>query len=299
MPAPLKSNIRFGVTGFQHGRIDPAKFPEPFRRMVHVHHDIEINFIERGSLTYRLGASPVTIAAKRFAVFWAVMPHQILSSARGTVLNWFHIPLPWFLGWRFRAGFRDAILHGELITDGDAAHAASDLEGVRRWSHDLRSNSTEFREIVLLEIEARLKRLAVAFDNRPRNRATSSVARAASDAQLMRAERMAHFIAHHFADGIGVDEVARAVELHPDSAGRLFRRSFGTNLVDYLTQHRIFHAQRLLVTSSAKILDVALASGFGSLSQFYASFAKQCGCSPSNYRNAARARTTSLASDFQ
>ena len=101
---------------------------------------------------------------------------------------------------------------------------------------------------------------------------------------LEKVEEMAQFIAVNHGRHLRVAEIAEAVNLHPNYAMSLFRKTFGISLVDYTTQHRISHAQRLLVTTDAKILDIALESGFGSLSRFYASFSAACGQSPKEYR---------------
>ena len=51
-----------------------------------------------------------------------------------------------------------------------------------------------------------------------------------------------------------------------------------------VTHHRISHAQRLLITTDKKIVDVALTVGFNSVSRFNAAFKKATDCSPREYR---------------
>jgi transcriptional regulator GlxA family with amidase domain len=55
-------------------------------------------------------------------------------------------------------------------------------------------------------------------------------------------------------------------------------------LIDYISQHRVNHAQRMLVTSDESILNVAFSSGFHSLSRFNAVFKTYAGCTPRTYR---------------
>jgi transcriptional regulator GlxA family with amidase domain len=55
-------------------------------------------------------------------------------------------------------------------------------------------------------------------------------------------------------------------------------------LREYVARLRVSHAQRLLLTSDAKILEVMLESGFRSASRFYETFAKIAGQSPRAYR---------------
>jgi len=82
-----------------------------------------------------------------------------------------------------------------------------------------------------------------------------------------------------------IETIGREVGLHPNYAMSLFRKAFGTTLIDYLTQHRVSHAQRLLATTDQKIVDVALNSGFGSISRFNDAFRRACSCSPRDYRS--------------
>ena len=64
----------------------------------------------------------------------------------------------------------------------------------------------------------------------------------------------------------------------------LFQRTFGTTLIKYVTEHRLSHAQRLLVTTQDSIVNIAFSSGFGSLSRFNEAFRQSCGCTPREYR---------------
>ncbi len=65
---------------------------------------------------------------------------------------------------------------------------------------------------------------------------------------------------------------------------RLFRRACGSTLVEHVTFHRIAHAQRLLATTNAKVIDVANESGFPSPSRFYTAFRAVCGQTPKEFR---------------
>ena len=47
---------------------------------------------------------------------------------------------------------------------------------------------------------------------------------------------------------------------------------------------RVSHAQRLLVTTDLRVLDVALESGFSSLAPFYNAFGRYCGMRPLAFR---------------
>ena len=105
---------------------------------------------------------------------------------------------------------------------------------------------------------------------------------------LSRADRIACYIAQNYQEPLTSRSIAAANGLHPNYAMNLFRQAFGTTMTTFITQHRISHAQRLLLTTDDAIVDVALAAGFQSLSRFNEAFRAACGCSPRDFRKAHR-----------
>ena len=65
---------------------------------------------------------------------------------------------------------------------------------------------------------------------------------------------------------------------------RVFVRTFGVSPALFLQTERLLLARQLLQGSSLSILDVALASGFGSLRRFNEVFRKSCRTTPSAFR---------------
>jgi AraC-like DNA-binding protein len=79
---------------------------------------------------------------------------------------------------------------------------------------------------------------------------------------------------------------ARLMRLDAD-AMRLFKEMSGVTILECLTQHRVASAQRMLLTTDMKILDIAFECGFNSPSSFYVMFARISGQEPSVYRKTA------------
>jgi transcriptional regulator GlxA family with amidase domain len=92
------------------------------------------------------------------------------------------------------------------------------------------------------------------------------------------------YVAEHYRESIGAHDIARAVGRHPNDVSTLFRQKGGYRLMDYVNRLRVCHAQQLLMTTEMTILDIALDSGFGSLSRFYSVFKEACGATPRLYR---------------
>ncbi len=111
---------------------------------------------------------------------------------------------------------------------------------------------------------------------------------------LSRADQLACYIAKNYQQPLTSQSIADANGVHPNYAMGLFRQTFGTTMTSFIIQHRISHAQRLLVTTDDTILNVALASGFQSLSRFNEAFKAACGCSPRIYRKMHRVHDVPL-----
>jgi AraC-like DNA-binding protein len=178
-------------------------------------------------------------------------------------------------------------MSGQLIQEPNSSQSYSDKTLFDQWYRDINCNSTSFHEIVLLEMKARLLRLAgnlgdndTQLAGNPRSRNTKPV----GIHNVSKIESMAKFISQNYTERICIADIAGEVNLHPDYATNLFKKTFGITLNNFVIQHRVHHAQRMLVTTSKKILEVAYASGFNSLSRFNASFKSLCGCTPRQYR---------------
>lgn len=265
------SRAEFSPYGFTCELWTPSRMPRPDK-----HNEIEINYLQTGSLTYLLGANRITVEAGRLAIFWAAIPHQIVASKGREPYYVVTLPLGEFLAVGLPVTFVNRILQGELVIE-PAADPCDPLK-IQQWESERRHRDPMNERAIRLEVQARLLRLA---------RATSSSPAAKHpDPTLSRADRLACYIARHYNEPLTAEQIAKANDLHPNYAMNLFRQAFGTTITTFITQHRITHAQRLLVTTSDSILDVALAAGFQSLSRFNEAFKKACGCPPRDYRKA-------------
>ncbi|MFO1477223.1 MAG: helix-turn-helix domain-containing protein [Verrucomicrobiota bacterium] len=270
------SRPEFAPYGFTCELWTPTPMKRPDR-----HNEIELNLLKQGSLTYLLGGNNVTIPAGRLAIFWAAIPHQIISSKDNTEYFVATIPLVWFLQCKFPATFVDTVMHARVVLDPNPKKRDGDGEMFEQWVHDLKKPDTDRQRVVFLEIEARLLRFALALSS---TQAPPPPQAAIEAGGLSRVEQMACFIARHYTERLTAEQISAAVGLHPNYAMSVFKKAIGMTLIDCVTQHRVSHAQRLLATTNMKIIDVGLSSGFFSLSRFYEAFHKWCGCSPADYR---------------
>jgi len=256
--------------------------PSPMRRPDH-HNEIEINMLQSGWVIYLLGGRKVRIEPGRLSVFWAAIPHQIIDYDRNTEYFVATIPLSWYLQCDLPERMTQSLMSGNVLSEPDTGRTEFDASLFGQWEHDLKGGNANSREIVMLEMEARLRRFASNLGSLqgPLRRAQRLNLQAGG---LNKVEQMACLVAQRYTEPLTITEVSKAVNLHPNYAMGLFKRTFGTTLIDYLTSHRLSHAQRLLATTDQKIVDIAYNSGFNSISRFNEAFRRACGCTPREYR---------------
>jgi AraC-like DNA-binding protein len=250
------------------------------------HDEIELNLLLRGSLTYLFGGTRVTLQAGRLGAFWAALPHQIIGSEKSPEYFVVTIPLAWFLQCLLPVKFVGRLLEGQFLIDSTDNRLALDIEICRLWAVELEHTNGEPTQVAKLELQARLLRFAAALPDCVDR--TGQGGFFLGESGTDKAEQMASYIARHYQESLTIEDVARAVHLHPNYAMTLFKRTFHTTLHDYMTHYRIVQAQRLLATTDEKVIDVALESGFQTPSRFYDAFQRACGCSPGKYRKSHR-----------
>lgn len=246
------------------------------------HNEIEVNLLTSGTLTYIVGGRRVTIAAGSMALFWAAVPHQIIEFSGVAPYLVATVPLGWFLQWKLPEPFVSAVLGGRMMQGVMTEHVEVDAALFRQWVHDLEDPSPEMLKTVQLEMEARFRRIA--FSVLSSDGMDAVALKGHGRSELTKIEQMALYIAKNYGGELSLDKVAESVDLHPNYAATLFKKAFGRTINTYITEFRISHAQRLLITSDCKILEIALRSGFNSLSRFNATFKASCGCTPREYR---------------
>lgn len=92
------------------------------------------------------------------------------------------------------------------------------------------------------------------------------------------------YIEHHYMEDITLDSVAAQIGFSKFHFSRLFRQFTDTSFYDYLCARRIKAAETLLLDPNLPITEVALQSGFASISTFNRVFKKFKECTPTEFK---------------
>jgi len=249
----------------------------------HWHAQVEVNYIYSGSLTYRMAGHVVELQAGDVAMFWGGQPHQAIAVAPDTELVAIHLPLVHFFRLRLPANLMHRLTRGATLVTRHEGQA--DAETFRRLTDYMRGEDRDRREHAIDELLLRLNRV-----NYEPFRLVDAEGQVDLSGEPMDATSFRNvidicaYITENFRDDIGSSDVASFVEIHPKYAMNVFKKSTGMTLNEYITLLRLSYAQSLLLEEDLTILDVAMESGFVSLSTFNQSFRKFTGQTPSDFR---------------
>lgn len=274
----ITSRIRQEGEGPTLSRCRPRKMPQ-----CHQHNDVEINYIVHGGMTYLHGGHVMSAKAGDLLIFWAGRPHQMVRVGNNTWYYGLEIPLVWVIQWELPPRFMKAILDGNMLRmkpDVSSTH----MEYLwKHWTDDLTEDTARLQRAMLIEVESMLFRLGQLMEN-SNPQPYRSMSFVHSEGGFDKVAAMARFISNNYQESLTATDIANAAGISPSYAVTLFKEHTGSTLTEFLIQQRLSHAQLLLTTSDDSVLEIALASGFGSVSRFYAVFKSGLGISPKEFR---------------
>ncbi len=141
------------------GRFGMRVFVPSIMETSHWHGHIEANYLSGASMTYLIDDKRVVIPPDRLVLFWANVPHRLVSLTpaidSAPKLANLYLPLDRFLYLPHLAPLQVALLSGGMVALDPTLASETQVEG---WYRDYRSGNHERREILLMELNAILRR---------------------------------------------------------------------------------------------------------------------------------------------
>ena len=265
----------------------------PVMAMPHWHAQVEVNYVMRGTVHYRMSDHEFRLNAGEMCLFWGGQPHQMDESSDDSLYAGAHLPLVYFFRLRLPISVSSRLMKGETLLT--SATDAADSENFTRWFRYANSGDPAKAQHAVDELLLRIERIAL----EPYSMTSQAAINLDGDHPYPHSSRsvarMCDFIAANFLHDIDSVDIARAADLHPKYAMNLFKRSTGMTLSKYVTLLRLSRAQAMLMSEGANVLQVAMDSGFGSISAFNKSFRNIAGMSPSDFRRDMRSMIGTVA----
>lgn len=281
-----RSERRFYSATKAFGRLGMRLFPAQVMDAPHWHGHLEANFLTEGTLLYAVDGQKVRVPGGRLCVFWAGIPHQLLSvervGGRRPRLGNIYIPLDSFLFMPHLARMQVEMLAGAMIA---LPETLCDWAMMERWYADYRSGRTERIEVVKMELNALFRRASMEpFDYLRRPPAQEAESSGLRSAHVRHVVAMVRHVLENWREPLRSAEVAAVTGLNPNYALGLFSRTMHLSLKKFIIRMRLIRARAMLMESNDAISTVAVESGFTSMSQFYLHFRKAYGDTPYQLR---------------
>ncbi len=94
-----------------------------------------------------------------------------------------------------------------------------------------------------------------------------------------------HYVEQNYQNNFGLDDIEKHLGIKKEYFCTCFKKETGKRFVEYITEYRIRKARNLLESTSLKLNEIALRTGFSNSYYFSLTFKKITGSSPSDYRN--------------
>jgi AraC-like DNA-binding protein len=104
------------------------------------------------------------------------------------------------------------------------------------------------------------------------------------DVEMIRMQPVLEYIESNLFGKIQLEEASRIANFSYYYFVKYFRKVFGMSFLEYVNLQRIRHAERMLLTSEANILQIAAEVGIPNMAHFYRMFRRHNHCSPAEFR---------------
>lgn len=253
------------------------------QQFLHVHDCLELNIVERGEGHYIINGKKYPMCAGDIFVINNKEPHMAVhdENLELTVLI-FDINLLW-------------------SSEGMSGFLTPFLSRKEQFSHRITGQSRNYDEMAELfgkieqEYRARQSGWQIAVQSLLGYLLTllyrcyeekQELDKNRDDFQQMYARICAifHYIEKHFTEKITLEQLAWEVSISQQYLCKCFRKVTGRTIFDYIEQMRLQYSCYLLRTTQESITEIAMESGFNTVSYFNRIFKKYKGCTPRQYR---------------
>lgn len=98
-------------------------------------------------------------------------------------------------------------------------------------------------------------------------------------------ERIKETVEENLCSDKTLAQIADSIGISVYYMSHIFKKQTGMTVVEYRTKKRIEKAEKLLMTTSLSVTEIAFLCGFSSQGYFSERFTQNCGITPTKFRN--------------
>lgn len=286
LPSTASPDRRFYARTKAFGRFGMRIFKPTLMDRPHWHGHVEANFIRNARMHYVLDGENVIVEPDTLVIFWANVPHQLVAveptSEKAPELTNIYLPLDVFLFMPHIQELQVNILTGGMII---VPSDIFDFSKLKRWYVDYRSHNAEHIDVVMMEINALLRRTSLTpfiYLRKPWRENVGTSTQAAI--HVRHVVNMVRHILENIEKPLNSEDVAKVTGLHTNYALSLFSKTMLISPKQFIIRMRLVRARSMILESKMAIASIAVECGFNAISQFYDHFSKAYATTPQSLR---------------
>ncbi|MHA0855546.1 AraC family transcriptional regulator [Paenibacillus sp. CMAA1364] len=256
----------------------------------HWHKEIEIIYVTKGSFDIGINDVPIRMLKGEIQFIIGGDVHYFLASPDSErIVIQFDLSL-----------YHEISMHQDKTRSSGEAfmgmeHSSSKwsaytTERMRSLIESIHDENVQSKEGYRYMIKAKLyEMLALIYRDVPRNSQQKNIefsinGNIRSRDMLEKLERIFSYVEDHYREPITLKEIAEYMGFDSFYFSKMFKKNTGKNFTTFLNDYRLNKAKWLLLTGDEPMIEVAEASGFGSVKTFHHLFKEATGISPLKYR---------------
>lgn len=242
----------------------------------HIHNEIEMLYIIKGSTLVTIGEN--TFTANAGDLIFA-NPFEVHSLVTDTKADYHHKCICFDLSLLADKEIAKKLQNGEIAISHHIKDSIADSHKIKDCFNSLYSAVEKSENSLLFESSAYI---SLIFTMLIKNNFLTSTVKTEKSAVFCK--KVIKYISENFYKEITSKDIATELFYTQSYFCRAFQANFSTSFSDYLNMYRISLAKNMLVNSNAKVSEIAFMCGFSSPEYFIRCFKKHIGFSPNKYR---------------
>ncbi|MBU3113281.1 AraC family transcriptional regulator [Clostridium lacusfryxellense] len=254
----------------------------------HVHPEIEIIYMIKGSMTFRISGCDVVVNEGKILLINSMAVHAssltsdpyvkmcLLQFKPDVIYSSGH-----FSEFKYLAPF---LQEGDLNYQIIDSKLSKDFQELTKCLNEIVIEFTRKTIAYELSIKSIIYRILTILYRNGIFNLNNMINLYKKKENFKRLEPVINYVENNYKDDITLEKACDILKINYYYFCRVFKNATGNTFIQYLNFVRISVAENLLVTTDMTITDVIFETGFSSLSYFNRTFKKFKGCSPSQYK---------------
>jgi len=255
---------------------------------MHWHDHLEIIWMTRGQAVFHIDSKPIEAGPGDIIIVPPGALHVGYSACTGVLdyiavvfnASLFKLQASDAMHSLFIAPYLDGTLRFPVKLSQDDSSNADICIILKEMIDEFAARQQGYELIVRSQMYILLARLSRQFMPRQQSEKTTQ----SRVRNVERFKQLLRYIDDHYAEPITVSTAASIVNLNPYHFCKIFKKTTGSTLIEYINLIRIHAAERLLRDSDHSITEIAEQVGLGNPNYFTKLFKRCTGVSPSQWR---------------